>query len=123
VPYLRKAQIALICFAVDNPDSFNRVPTWIQTVENYAHPVIILVGTKRDLRGKAAVEIPQTTAEESAERGHMQYFETSSTEGTNIQELIDHLGRVAENLPPPVPEQTIEGETTGKEGWCWCSSS
>ena len=44
--------VILLCFAVDNPDSFENVrEKWIPEVNHFCHNVpVVLVGTKKDLR-------------------------------------------------------------------------
>jgi len=44
--------VILLCFAVDNPDSFENVrEKWVPEVNHFCHNVpVVLVGTKKDLR-------------------------------------------------------------------------
>eukprot|EP01119_Soliformovum_irregulare_P007583 TRINITY_DN2001_c0_g2_i2.p3 TRINITY_DN2001_c0_g2~~TRINITY_DN2001_c0_g2_i2.p3 ORF type:complete len:116 (-),score=31.88 TRINITY_DN2001_c0_g2_i2:241-588(-) len=55
--YVKRAHAIYILYDITNRDSFNRVPHWLQEMNQNAGPysVVVLVGTKSDLHDKRQV--------------------------------------------------------------------
>ena len=83
----------LIVFAVDNPDSFDKISLWIETIEdkvNINQKAIILVGNKCDIKNEER-KIDKSKAEEFANSHKMKYYETSAKTGENIKIVFNQL--------------------------------
>uniref|UniRef100_A0A915AVV5 Uncharacterized protein n=3 Tax=Parascaris univalens TaxID=6257 RepID=A0A915AVV5_PARUN len=51
------ADVFIVCYAVDNPDSFNDIPKWVREIHSTVGNVpIVLVALKDDLRNNVAIE-------------------------------------------------------------------
>jgi small GTP-binding protein len=84
--YYRDAQVAVLVFAVDNPDSLTHLEQWIHRLQSDTPilPEIIIAGNKIDL--------DRTVSEESgqkfADRFEATYCECSAKTEAGIQELF-----------------------------------
>ncbi|KAF8899253.1 putative GTP-binding protein rhoA [Infundibulicybe gibba] len=100
------AHVILICFAVDDQDSFNDVQEkWISEVIHHAPGVpILLVGCKQDLRDqREAIEYLQrvgqrfVTVEEATTAargiGAKEYLECSARRGVGVAEVFSQATR------------------------------
>eukprot|EP01080_Neovahlkampfia_damariscottae_P006425 gene6425-10433_t len=93
--YYRGAHGFILCFDTTNEESFQNCEHWSNEIEKYSTQdhSIILVGTKCDLVNKRQVD--EDKIQLFAVEHGLQYFETSSKTGENvdgtINEFLNHL--------------------------------
>ncbi|KAJ9049433.1 Rho GTPase [Entomophthora muscae] len=102
-----KANVILICYSVDSPDSLENVlEKWIDEVNSLCQGVpVILVGLKKDIRDgnteqtntKKPERLVQTTqgADVAAQIGARRFIECSALSGENVNEVFDKATRAA----------------------------
>eukprot|EP00667_Euglena_gracilis_P018200 EG_transcript_19317 len=111
--FFRGADVAIVCFDVNDVASFEKVPLWLERVEaeqpEGQQPLSFLVGTKSDLFNAVGT----ARAGEWATAQGLEYFETSAKEGTNVKWLLDrlvtvfmdhHLRTLAQHAKSQAPE-------------------
>ena len=114
-----EVDIMLICFAVDNPASLQKViDRWYPEVRHFCSdpPVpLVLVACKADMRGGGSSErgtsqvtTPGLISSQDAiavanEIGAVDYLECSAKERTGIEELIPKAFAVVARCEPPSP--------------------
>lgn len=88
--FYRQAHGIIVCFDMTNRESFENVQNWMNSIYKNTQPHVykVLVGNKMDLEGRV---VPRSDAEKIALEHNIEYFETSAKEGTNIQELFQHV--------------------------------
>lgn len=119
--YVSGASGALLLFDLTNPETFAKLPAWLEVLQGRGQDlVIILVGNKRDL-----VEDPAGTVTNPLDRpvsidrpeGALQtpralleryniplYVETSAKDGTNVNSLFNTLGNmIVDHALAPCP--------------------
>eukprot|EP01087_Luapelamoeba_hula_P011020 TRINITY_DN295_c0_g1_i1.p1 TRINITY_DN295_c0_g1~~TRINITY_DN295_c0_g1_i1.p1 ORF type:complete len:202 (+),score=32.75 TRINITY_DN295_c0_g1_i1:279-884(+) len=116
------ANVILICFSLMSRTSLNNVNIkWIKEVRHHqAHAPVILVGTKRDLRGdpdeleRLRKEQEEPVSEEDARHmmrtiGAVAYVECSAYNNDNVKAAFDEAIRAYFDLvhvnPPPRPKK------------------
>lgn len=68
-------------------DTFENLPTWLEVAKNAeTQPLLILVGTKKDLDREIEKEFLEKWA---CEQGFSHIIETSSLTGENVNELFE----------------------------------
>jgi len=93
--FYRGARAAVVCYAVNDPDSWTRLKFWVAELQKMEPDCsrIYVVATKLDLIGgnnkKRAVDYHDTT--DYVDDIHGQLFETSSKDDTGISELFDKI--------------------------------
>ncbi|KNC85057.1 transforming protein RhoA [Sphaeroforma arctica JP610] len=103
-----KSSVIVICFAIDDPDSFYNVPDkWATEAKHYCPGVpIILAGLKTDLREDSVIiaklgkvnEKPlskQQGVEMATTIGATKYVECSAKTKTGLEEVFQCAGRAA----------------------------
>jgi small GTP-binding protein len=92
--YYRDAQAAIAVFAVDNQESYNDLPGWINEFEATAgtEEIVFVVANKMDLVGTPEVEIVDLTVAETwaTEQGY-RFFKTSALKNEGISEFLHEL--------------------------------
>jgi small GTP-binding protein len=85
--YYRGAAFAVIVFAVDDRDSFDRAEWWRATLADaVGAPVsVFLVGNKVDVDARA---VPEAEARQKAAALQAQYFEVSAKTGAGVDALF-----------------------------------
>ena len=103
--------VFLLCFALDRPDSFNNIhEKWLPEIRHFCPNVpIILVGTKKDLRGSTCANIDtdsdsQRFEQISAEEGKyiakkcamFEYQECSAETSAGVREVFETAVRAVQ---------------------------
>ena len=81
----------MLIFAVDNEESFKRIPVWIRIISdeiNLNDKVLYLVGNKIDKNNRV---VSNEAAINFAKEHHMKYYETSAKSGYGINELFTSM--------------------------------
>jgi len=99
--YYNQCNGVLIVFDLTNPASFDRVPTWIKTVEHYTTGIPkILVGTKSDLKDE--IKVTKDKIDNICASCKLEYFETSAKTSDGVQEAFHHLASLAMKKPKKI---------------------
>jgi len=90
--YFRSSQGVILSYAVNDRDSFNNVEEWIDQVKKHAGEDIsmVLVGNKIDMPGRC---VEYEEGEKLAKLHNIQFFETSTKEGDNVQSAFQAVLR------------------------------
>ncbi|KAL4440906.1 hypothetical protein ABPG74_009319 [Tetrahymena malaccensis] len=85
----RKAQGIIICYAIDDRQSFDSVQKWIGQIKQYSREdiKIILLGTKCDLEDQRQVSYKE--GQQLADSLGVIFFETSSKKDINVKEAFN----------------------------------
>jgi small GTP-binding protein len=111
--YFRNAVGAVLVYDITSMQSFDRVGTWLNDLQDLAAPnaYILLVGNKADLEKQREVGVD--LVKEWAERHHLESLETSALSGKNIKESFARMAvevstRVSkgEIVVAPTPQRT-----------------
>ena len=88
-----KVQGILLFYDITNEDSFNNLNKWIRIIKDGCgtHTPVLIVGNKNDLEDIRKVD--KNAALEYAKREMMDYIETSSKTGDNVQSSITIIAR------------------------------
>ena len=93
-----KVQAALIVYDITNEETFNNLKTWVRSIKDECGKQIqmLIIGNKNDLNEERVVD--KNIAMEYAKEEKIDYLETSSKTGDNIQKAISLLcEKVLEN--------------------------
>jgi len=93
-----KVQGALVVYDITNDNSFTNLKTWVKSIKEECGKSMqmIIVGNKCDLDDERVIE--KEKALEYAEEEKVEYIETSSKTGENVQKAISQLcEKVLEN--------------------------
>ena len=84
--YYRGAHAAVLCYSIDDRESFESLPDWIETVRDqcYEDVLIFLVGNKKDLESERKVSV-EDALRFQRENGIKYYVETSAKTGDGIE--------------------------------------
>ncbi len=89
-----KARVWVLCFALNNRASFQRLDFWMSQVAESRknNAPIILVGTKLDLKGEHAIQAAEIDAF-CQQHGSkiIGYFETSAKDDINVDKMVDEI--------------------------------
>lgn len=91
--FYRSSDIACVCFAMDDPNSFKNVRVWLKSIYEQTDDLsgLFLVGCKADLKPQITDDDIQALCEELK----MEYFCTSSKKILNISALVERMCFVA----------------------------
>jgi len=108
--YIRDSSVAVVVYAIDNPQSFHAVDKWVDEVraEREEQVIIFIVGNKTDLEGKR--RISPNEGRNKAKNLNAYFLETSAKENDNIDKLFDEI---AERLPD---RQVESRDNSGNSG-------
>ena len=82
-----KVQGILTVYDITNRNSFSNLKNWVQLVKSDGnHPKMLIIGNKNDLDEER--EVPKNEAIEYAKEEKIEYIETSSKTGDNINKAI-----------------------------------
>jgi small GTP-binding protein len=125
--YYRDAIGAFVVFSLTSKSSFSALDTWLMDVKARARPnvSIILIGSKRDLADSADREVSSEEAMQFAEANNLQYYETSSRTGENVEaalmaclDLIDARSVSDESGPKSNAPVPLEGNSHPGCSYC-----
>lgn len=109
--YFRNAVGALLVFDIADHTSFSRVSGWMEDVQASSKPhvpIFVLVGNKVDMERHR--QVLRADAERFASSRNIDYIETSSRTGVNVEEAYNLLAR-------RVFEAIQDGTIVIGEGW------
>lgn len=88
--YYRNAMSIIVVYDVSDFNTFENISYWLKEIDKHApqHTIIVLVGNKCDSNKRI---ITTEMGKKMAEYYGIDFFETSSKEGTNINELFAHI--------------------------------
>lgn len=119
--YYRGAAVALIVYAVDDPESLREVNFWADSINQVLDPppAFVLVGNKIDLER----EVESSAASEIAQAIGAHYVEVSALENEGIDILVSKIGSLALEAAKGnqlVEQETVQIKTTvkKKKGCC-----
>lgn len=86
--YYKIAHGIILIYDVTNLESFENIKSWMDQIKNNSgdNVIKILVGNKIDMKDKR--KIPYSVGEQFAKENNIKFFETSSKEYLNIQEIF-----------------------------------
>eukprot|EP00005_Dracoamoeba_jomungandri_P002639 CAMPEP_0174261962 /NCGR_PEP_ID=MMETSP0439-20130205/12692_1 /TAXON_ID=0 /ORGANISM="Stereomyxa ramosa, Strain Chinc5" /LENGTH=194 /DNA_ID=CAMNT_0015346583 /DNA_START=95 /DNA_END=679 /DNA_ORIENTATION=- len=90
--YYNTADGIIIVYDVTNEETFENVPSWLETIESHTDSQNIkrvLVGNKCDLKNKRAVTTER--GEEYANGVGLEFVESSAKEGENVNSVFNKL--------------------------------
>ncbi|GBE60015.1 Rab5 [Babesia ovata] len=92
--YYRGSAAAIIVYDITLKESFHQAKGWIQELQSYVDPniVLALAGNKLDL--EASREVPREVAEEFANANNCLFMETSAKSGHLVQELFTEIAKI-----------------------------
>lgn len=125
--YFRDANIAILVYAINSKDSFEKLRGWIDNLENNTTimPHLIIVGNKTDLVEERRVQFNE--ALEFAEASKATFFECSAKLSECINELFHTAANIISqmssenNVQSDQPFQNIndnENQAKTKKGCC-----
>jgi small GTP-binding protein len=89
---LRSLDGALVVYAVDSRESFNRAEMWVQRLREHSTPSIMLVGNKSDREQEREVHADEVRR--LAKRLELGLCETSAYTGAGVQHAFKMLGEL-----------------------------
>jgi len=89
--YYRGGHGFLVSYDITEQQSFQNIPNYLEKIKEFSEPsaVVSLVGTKSDL--VAQRKVSEEEGQELAKRYNIQFFETSSKNANNIDDVIEYL--------------------------------
>lgn len=91
--YYRKAAGGVVCFALDDVDSFHAVKTWINDLRDVQPQVVIIVaGNKSDIEPDLRA-IGNEEIEDFCDELGVQYMEVSALDGSNVEILFQEVAQ------------------------------
>lgn len=87
--FYKGSQVVIVCFDLTNRGTFDNVDLWIEDIynEHFANPIIVLAGTKADLKTTRTVSKEEAVKKSTQLKLHG-YFETSSKTSIGIEEMF-----------------------------------
>jgi len=129
VSFYAKAQGIVLCYAVDNRESFRRVKHWMEQVNSKARADVckILIATKVDMPVRV---VSYEEGKELAEKYGIKFAETSAKEMINVDEAFQMLAEeIHENglhlnkpIAPLEQSQRLSTKRKAEEESSCCSS-
>ena len=112
--YYHNAMGGILVFDLTSRPSFESLNSWVEEFTSLAQPgaTVVLVGNKSDLSQKFQVKPDE--GEKWAKAHGIKFFQTSASEGTNIQELRDYLFQVMPQRASPFMPSTVNLTTTSQ---------
>ncbi|OHT07917.1 Ras-related protein Rab-6.1 [Tritrichomonas foetus] len=94
--YYQDCNAALICFAINDHDTFKQVQSWINEIlSNMAvTPLLFIIGNKSDVDDNER-QVPYEEASHLADENDAFYYEVSALSGYGIHDLFEFIARKA----------------------------
>ena len=112
--YYQNAVGALLVYDVTIFETFQKVETWVRTLEEVVgqNIVFVIAGNKFDISDKKTLEQNKNTVNEYCQKKGCKHFYTSAKTGFNLDETFDFLTKsVCDKL-----KQTTGGVSTKRKG-------
>ena len=104
---IKNSQGIIVCFALNDKNSFDNVLTWLQDVREISSKIpIVLFGNKCDLIEER--KVTNEEAKEFADNNEIIYFETSAKDNINIKEGFEKISEEAYSKALAEEEAKIE---------------
>ena len=104
---IKNSQGIIVCFALNDKNSFDNVLTWLQDVREISSKIpIVLFGNKCDLIEER--KVTNKEAKEFADNNEIIYFETSAKDNINIKEGFEKISEEAYSKALAEEEAKIE---------------
>lgn len=99
--YYRGAQGVLLVFDVTQPETFQKIPDWLEEIRKHCKKdvKIILAANKIDLVKERAVDMH--TVEEFAAKHNLKFIETSAKDNVNVEKVFKELASSVLQLKGP----------------------
>ncbi|EAY14713.1 small GTP-binding protein, putative [Trichomonas vaginalis G3] len=115
--YYRSASVAILCFDLTNPTSFNGLEQWaMELTEKASYTLkLVVVGNKKDLIDERKVAF-EAANDFAMKHGAIFYTETSAKTGESISELFYKIashGQIESVYSPPPLEPAKPKESGG----------
>ena len=96
----RNSHVVVMVYDISDFESFNAIPNWYAKTKEYVddRAIYMLVGNKLDLHERR--EVPQRTAQNYAKENGFEYFECSTTQGSNIFHLFNQIEKSIQHIYP-----------------------
>jgi small GTP-binding protein len=91
--YFRGAMGIVVVYDVTRGETFEMITKWMYDINSYCDTSIpvVLVGNKIDMKGERVISSRE--GRELAEMFKVFFFECSSKDGTNIEEIFDYISK------------------------------
>jgi len=92
--HYRCAHAAVLCYDINNRESFEKIGYWMEEVRKYATKEdirFVIMGTKSDLRNERVVSTDE--GRQLAESLGAKFFETSAKKNLNVDEVFQVLAK------------------------------
>lgn len=90
--YIRTSTVAVLVYDITSKSSFESLDKWLQTVFEYANPIIFIVGNKVDLQDQRVVSTEE--GQKFADEHKAHFIETSARTPTNILDLFTEIAQI-----------------------------
>lgn len=116
--YFKNASVALVCYAINNKESFDHVKEWIDLAKQKSPPdlKVAIIATKSDLDSQRV--IPMGDGQDLADSlGAVLFMETSALTGLNVNEIFEALANINE-VPAMKQDNFDVDEVRTNSGCC-----
>lgn len=89
--YYRGGKVAIIVFSIENRESFDAIPSWINDLRAHAPKdiIVFIIGNKTDLDSVRVIKAEEGM--DLAQQNDATYMEVSAKTGQNIDILFDEI--------------------------------
>jgi small GTP-binding protein len=123
--YFRSANVAMVCYAINEQETFDAVDGWVMSLKENAPPDILffLVGNKCDLETHRQVRME--AAQQKAKAIGATFYEVSAKTGDRVEELFIEMAKTfLEARRDPAPDKSsgtsveLQGKLKEKKPCC-----
>ena len=96
----RNSHVVVMVYDISDLESFDAIPIWYAQAKKHVddRAIFMLVGNKLDLHERR--EVQQKTAQIYAKKNGFEYFECSTTQGSNIFHLFNQIEKSIKQVYP-----------------------